>query len=174
MTTMPFGKWKDRDLAEVPSDYLNWMLRTCKLSSGLRQAVALEMQSRGEPIPKPPPVRVPLGCNRCGSSAVVHDWLQTRNGRRQIRRSCLRCGSFLGFAPQVPPFLTEAERRASPTAILDVLTELEALGVELQSDGASCWVRGEDYFKVPRELHAKIRQCKHTLASMLGRTPMMN
>jgi hypothetical protein len=43
----PFGKHKDEPLANVPASYLLWSLRDCKLSSGLRAAVAGELQRRG-------------------------------------------------------------------------------------------------------------------------------
>jgi hypothetical protein len=44
--TLPFGKHKGRPLGDVPGDYLRWMLRECKLSSGLRAAVGAELATR--------------------------------------------------------------------------------------------------------------------------------
>jgi uncharacterized protein (DUF3820 family) len=37
---LPFGRHKGQPLDTVPSDYLDWLLRSCKLSSGLRAATA--------------------------------------------------------------------------------------------------------------------------------------
>jgi uncharacterized protein (DUF3820 family) len=37
---LPFGKHAGCPLPDVPTDYLQWVIRECKLSSGLRGAVA--------------------------------------------------------------------------------------------------------------------------------------
>jgi hypothetical protein len=71
--------------------------------------------------------------------------------------------------PLVEPWISCANDNASPAPILDVLTRLEDLGVELQSDGRKVWVGGQDYHKVPEELHVLIRQCSNLLARMLGK-----
>jgi hypothetical protein len=70
-TTLPFGKHKGKALGEVPGGYLAWLASACKLSAGLRDAVAAELCARGLPVPPTPcaalhPVRVegvavPLG-----------------------------------------------------------------------------------------------------------------
>jgi uncharacterized protein (DUF3820 family) len=40
---LPFGKHRGRSPGDVPTDYLNWLLRTCKISPGLRAAVRDEL-----------------------------------------------------------------------------------------------------------------------------------
>jgi uncharacterized protein (DUF3820 family) len=32
--TLPFGRHKGKPLGDVPGDYLRWMLKECRLSSG--------------------------------------------------------------------------------------------------------------------------------------------
>jgi hypothetical protein len=168
--TIPFGKHKDQPLPDVPSSYLSWLLGAVKLSSGLRAAVAGELERRGMvPRPAPPPAP-PSPCPRCGWWKMRHAWMENSRGQRMLRRECGRCRSFCGFAPQVEPFITEANAAASPTAILDVLTRLDDLGVQLGSDGASVWFTGEGARRVTPDLEAVVRQCNHRLAKLLGRT----
>jgi uncharacterized protein (DUF3820 family) len=50
--SLPFGKYKGQPLAAVPSGYLHWVLETCKLSSGLRAAIAAELETRGIAPPR--------------------------------------------------------------------------------------------------------------------------
>jgi hypothetical protein len=71
----------------------------------------------------------------------------------------------------VLPFTTEADAAASPTALLDVLTQVGALGVSLVSDGKRCRVRSR---VCPPHLCDVIRQVNHTLAGLPGRTPGRN
>ena len=56
----------------------------------------------------------------------------------------------------------------TPTAILDVLTRLEDLGIELISDGRSVCFGPGGWAKAPRELHDRVRECSHLLAGLLG------
>lgn len=172
--TMPFGKYKSVPVAAVPSDYLQWLAKVCKLSSGLRQAIAAELQARGATVPEPPAAKPPLPCPHCGESKLAHHWLQTRNNRRQISRTCSRCKASLGFAPQVEPYIAEADSRVKGTELLDVLIEAEALGIRIESDGLSCWVASEDWKRVPAELLTELltamRLHKRTLASLIGKT----
>jgi hypothetical protein len=46
---LPFGRHRGEPLSSVPTDYLAWLARTVPLSSGLRGAVAAELQRRGVP-----------------------------------------------------------------------------------------------------------------------------
>src|SRR5262249_31012679 len=112
-----FGKYKGVPLPDVPSDYLAWALRTVRLSSGIRQAIAAELASRGAVVPPPPPPNPNacwLGpCPRCRCREVNYRWHQFAGGVMQVRASCRRCGTGLGTAPRVPPFTTEADRHAS-------------------------------------------------------------
>jgi hypothetical protein len=165
---LPFGKHRGVPLYAVPADYLRWALTTCKLSSGLRTALAAELSRRGLPAPDPPAFTVPPcpeGCRagyRCG-------WQQDRAGRRRVRAECAACGRFLTFPPSRPPYSAEADAAASETAVLDVLTQAEAAGARLCSDGATCWVHSEDSGLAPAELLGRIRQCAHRLAGLMGK-----
>ncbi len=111
----------------------------------------------------------PRPCQQCGGTTARHTWQQDRLGRKHIRRECARCGTWLGFAPRVAPFTTEADAQASPTALLDALMQLEDLGLELRSDGATVWFAPGDWRRVPPSLYALVRQCNHQLARLLGR-----
>lgn len=168
MFTMPFGKHKNELISAVPTPYLQWLTKTVKLSRSLLVAVVQELQTRGVSAPAPDqPIAAPT-CGRCGTATIRYRWIQDRLGRRQIRRECARCGNWMGFAPQVEPYTTEADAEAGQTPILDVVIRLEELGVTLQSDGRRAWVGADDWGRVPPDLHALIRQCAHTLASMVG------
>jgi hypothetical protein len=167
---LPFGRHKGQAVGEVPSGYLEWLLREVKLSSGLRAAVAAELQARGvavPDVPAPPPFTV-RACWVCGDVGFACGWLEDSLGRRRVRAECVRCGRCLGHPPSVPPFSTMADAAASPTAVPDVLTRLEALGIELVSDGRSVNYKGTDYHRVPLDLRALVRQCSHQLARMMG------
>jgi hypothetical protein len=163
---LPFGKHKGKSPAEVPCDYLVWLLTNVRLSSGLRLAVASELRARGRPVRLPglPPEPV---CPHCGlDTRIYYGWLEASNGERRIQRLC-GCGKPLGFAPHVEPYLTLAERSADPTALLDLLVECEALGVRLVSDGKAVRVAGGwDRLTVP--LRQKLAQCRHGLAKLIG------
>jgi hypothetical protein len=171
MTTvpsLPFGRHKGTPLPDTPTDYLRWLLRTCKLSTGLRAAVAAELQARGIETPPPAPPR-PLGtCHAHPQAGVVCRWFEDAIGRRRISAHCRRCGRTTDHPPCVPPYTTEADRHASAAPILDALVRLDALGIELASDGRTVWLQGEDYRRVPPDLQAIVRQCRHQLATMIG------
>ncbi len=47
MVFMPFGKYKQKSLDEIPVGYLRWLLRECDLDAWLRAAVAAEVRRRG-------------------------------------------------------------------------------------------------------------------------------
>jgi uncharacterized protein (DUF3820 family) len=168
---LPFGKHAGQALDTVPSDYLAWCVRTCKLSSGLRLALANKLTRRGlavPPLPPPPPIPP---CWRCGAAAGHQfSWQEDRRGQRRIRIECKRCHRFVTFAPLTSPYVEVADAAASTTPILDVLTQLDDLDVELQSDGSRAWVAAEDWRRVPPDLHALVRQCSHQLARMIGPT----
>jgi hypothetical protein len=165
---LPFGKHAGKPVRDVPTDYLSWLLRECKLSSGLRSAVAAELSSRGVAVPPAPAPAPPRPCWRCGASKFAHRWQEDARGARRIRRTCRRCDTFLGFAPLVEPYTAEADAAASPTPILDVLTRLEDLGVELVSDGVRAQVPWPDCERLPADLREALRSCQHTLARMIG------
>jgi hypothetical protein len=166
---LPFGKHKGQPLADVPGDYLRWALLTVKLSSGLRTAVADELTRRGVPVPDPPPPRVPP-CPRCAAGDFVVRSQEDRLGRRQLRAECARCRKWLTYLPATPTYRAAADRASSPTAALDVLTRLDDLGIDLESDGGSVWVPWPAYRRVPADLQALIRQCSYQLAKLNGDT----
>jgi uncharacterized protein (DUF3820 family) len=168
--SLPFGKHRGQPLATVPSDYLQWLMRTCRLSSGLRAAVSAELARRGlesPPVPKSP---APPACRDCGAVGIVARWQEDSRGERRIRGACLRCGRYLCWLPNQEPWVGQADAVASKTPLLDALTRLEALGVELESDGQSVSIRWPDWQRVPQDLAAVIRQCSHQLARLLGDT----
>jgi hypothetical protein len=168
MTVLPFGKHQGQPLPEIPPGYLQWLLRECKLSSGLRSAVADELVRRGLPAPPPPPTPEPA-CHWCGFDGEMnYGWMQDRLGRRQIRRTCGSCDRRLGFAPQEPPYTNMADAAASPTAVLDVLTRCEELRIGLRSDGkVADFATREDYLRAEPDLRNLVAQCRADLGRML-------
>src|SRR5579872_2123855 len=85
---LPFGRHKGLPLAEVPASYLLWCLRECKLSSGLRAAVAGELARRGVEAPAPPEPRPVPPCRYCGGARFVCRWQEDRRGGRRLRAEC--------------------------------------------------------------------------------------
>jgi hypothetical protein len=156
----------------VPTDYLHWLYRNCKLSSGLRAAVRAELLSRpdGPACLPPEPASPPPECDRCHSRDVALSWQQVSNGGKRIRAECRRCGRFVKFLPETPENVAAADAAASPTALLDVLTRLEEAGVNLDHDGRRVWVRWEGGQRLPSDLRTLIHQCSHSLAQLLGDT----
>jgi hypothetical protein len=166
-TVMPFGRHQGQPLEDVPSDYLARVLKTCKLSHRLRQAVCVELERRGVEAPPVPPPR-PIGpCPQCGSSGLVLTWQQDREGDRRIRATCGACGKFLCWAPQTPEHVQLADANATPAPILDALIEAERLGRTLHSDGQECQLENDR--RASPALRAALRQCNHGLAAMLGK-----
>jgi hypothetical protein len=163
-SAMPFGKHKGQPLSDVPGDYLVWLLRECKLSSGLRVAVADELTRRGQ---RPPPVEVPPPprCPDCKSASEPrYTWQQRRDGGRCIRGECAACQRFLAFVPLVEPYTGMADRAASMTPELDVLITCNELGIDLKSDGqAADFATPADRERAPQRLRDLLRQCSHSL-----------
>jgi hypothetical protein len=168
VTSLPFGIWKGTPLPDVPADYLLFTLRKCKLSSGLRSAVTAELTRRGVEVPPAPPLPTIPHCSRCENTLPEFRWQQDSRGQRRIRAECRNCHKFLTFAPLIPPYTTEADHYASRTPVLDALTKLETLGIEVVSDGKRAWVAWPACKRVPNDLLATLRQCSHQLAKMLG------
>jgi hypothetical protein len=170
INALPFGRHKGVPLPDVPASYLQWALRECQLSAGLRAALAAELARRSIEAPPMPPPAPPRTCRRCPGTRVLALWQETRDGGRRIRGECSRCRCFVAFLPEVEPYLSEANRRASAAPILDALTGLEALGVDLESDGSSVWFARDGWRRVPPDLRAVVGQCNHRLAVLLGNT----
>jgi uncharacterized protein (DUF3820 family) len=167
---MPFGKHKDKVLSEVPGSYLEWLTRTCKLSSGMKLAVVEELTRRGISTPPAAPVRPVRRCHEHPNAVPVCYWMQDRLGRKMIRGQCPVCHRRTDHPPIMPPYSDQADANQSKTALLDTLTRLEEIGVDLQSDGQTAWIASADYNRVPADLHTLIRQCRHKLARMIGNT----
>jgi uncharacterized protein (DUF3820 family) len=110
--TMPFGKYQGIPLQEVPASYLDWLLRFWKLSSGLRAAVAGELNRRGLEAPAAPPPRPLRPCPEHPSAGHVLSWLEDRRGRKRVRASCKVCGRHCDTPPSRPPYSDEADRNA--------------------------------------------------------------
>jgi uncharacterized protein (DUF3820 family) len=105
---LPFGKHKDKPLGEVPDGYLLWVLRECKLSSGLHRAVSEELRRRGIDVP-PPPLR---RCPDHPGAGLICRWFEDAQGRRRIRADCTRCWRYADYPPVAPPYTTEADSNA--------------------------------------------------------------
>jgi uncharacterized protein (DUF3820 family) len=166
--TLPFGKWKDTPLADVPADYLAWALRECKLSSGLAAALRAELSARGLDAPAAPAPKPVPPCGRCGATTLTHHWQEDRLGRKRIRRACGSCGNWMGCSPMTEPFTTEADANANSTALLDVLTMAEEQGVTLTSDGHTVEFVGDGWHRADDALKQALHQCRHSLARMMG------
>jgi uncharacterized protein (DUF3820 family) len=173
-TALPFGKYQGQPLGGVPVSYLHWLLKSCKLSTGLRTAVTAELERRGLAPPPPPPATAPA-CPRCGPvGKVAYRWMQDSLGRRQIRRTCRACGKPMGFAPQTSPYTELADRAASPAPVLDTLIRCDRLGIGLVNDGAAVeFASHDDRRWAPEDVRDALKQCRHTLARLLpkGVTP---
>jgi hypothetical protein len=121
---LPFGRHKGQPPASVPTDYLEWLLRTCKLSSGLRAAVRAELVRRGvnpSQLPPEPPAKAPPSCRRCRGREPSLSWQELGGGRRAIRANCQWCGRFVTFVAQTPGNVVRADTMtlspaATPTA----------------------------------------------------------
>jgi hypothetical protein len=166
---LPFGCHKGKSPADTPTDYLRWLLRTCKLSSGLHAAVREELQRRGVDVSDLPVERVtkrPASCRRCGGVELRLYWQELANNTRLIRGDCRRCGKFISFQPQSAENVARADAAKSATGLLDLLTRAEDEGVSVVS------VNGRTIHVIPPgkaspELLAMVRQNKHLLLSML-------
>jgi hypothetical protein len=170
--SIPFGKHKDRPLSTVPTDYLQWAVRSLKLSSGLRAALSAELACRGVEVPPAPPLRPLPACQRCPGVRPLLSWLQDSLGRDRIKIECARCHQSLGFAPQVSPYVEQANATASKTPVLDALTRFDAVGVELESDGKRVYYSPGAWQRVPPDLRRLVDQCRHLLARMIGKTTL--
>jgi hypothetical protein len=58
----------------------------------------------------------PIRCPRCGNPGRRLAWQAFSDGRRHIKATCNKCGTFVGYAPQTPQNVAEAERAPVPAA----------------------------------------------------------
>jgi hypothetical protein len=169
---LPVGKWKGHPLGDIDTSYLAWVLREWKLSSGLRIAVADELRRRGLAVPEQPLPSPPRCPNCTDSNAPRYGWQEDSTGRRRIRVECGACQKWLGFAPEVEPYLTLAAQGESPTAVLDVLMTCLELDIELYSDGiVADFATSDDRRRAPQRLREKLLQCRYRLGHLMGRQP---
>src|SRR5262249_42894717 len=116
----PFGKYSGQPPSAIQADYLLWMLKTCKLSSGLRAAVRAELLARAPPEPPLPPDPAPApppACPRCGGGDLRRYWQRHAGGRRRaIRADCRRCGCYVCFLPQTAENVAAANADRPPTS----------------------------------------------------------
>jgi hypothetical protein len=147
---------------------LKWVLREWDLSGGTRAAVTNELQSRGVELPPaPPPYQLPP-CQRCGGSDVVAQWQQDKTGERRIRAECTSCHGFLRFLPQIEPYLSQADARASAARPEEVLADLRRRGLLVASDGGECWFA--DFQSASADDRALLREFSHSIAVLIGDT----
>jgi hypothetical protein len=97
--------------------------------------------------------------------------MEDAGGGRRIRAECSHCGRFLTFLPEVPEYVRQADAGGRPTDLMDLLLDLDELGVEPRSDGRSVYFSAEDERKLPPEVRDLARQCSHRLARLLGVRP---
>jgi hypothetical protein len=45
---MPFGKYRDRELVDIPDDYLDWLLTLADLAPRLRKHIERELEARDQ------------------------------------------------------------------------------------------------------------------------------
>jgi uncharacterized protein (DUF3820 family) len=166
---IPYGKHAGKRLEEIPGDYLDWFARTQNVGRGLAVALAAELARRGFHVsPLPPPLPEPT-CPTCGPSTLTYWWTEDSAGRRRIRRECVRCQRYFGFAPEIEPFVSYADGTSSETPLLDVLTEAEAQGVALRSNGLTAeFVTPQDEARASPGLRRRLRQCRARLGRMMG------
>jgi hypothetical protein len=167
---IPFGKHAGKSPADVPADYLVWMLRNCKLSTGLRAAIRADLIRRSVDSSKLPPEQEPAPpprCRRCGGMEMRLYWQELAGkGARTIRADCKRCGRFTTFVPQTAANVAQADAADRPAAMLDALTLADAEGVELVNV-AGRHLRICPHGKASAELERLVRESNHLLLAML-------
>lgn len=67
--SMPFGKYKGEALADVPTDYLGWLLDNVELRPPLHWQVVEELRRRERPASPPPPTSGDM-------AGLVRRWFQ--------------------------------------------------------------------------------------------------
>ena len=99
---LPFGKYRGEPLRLIPTAYLSWVLKECKLGSGVRTAIRAELLTRPDrPSDLPPEQEAPdLVCRTCGGVEVDVSWQGQAGGGRLIRANCAYCGRYVAFLPQ--------------------------------------------------------------------------
>jgi hypothetical protein len=109
MLTLLFGRYRRKPLADVPTEYLAWMLGACKVSSGLRAALAMELAARGQTPPAALAPRRLSTCPCCGPETVACSWMTDRLGRRHVRADCRWCGCGLMLLPSLASYSQMAD-----------------------------------------------------------------
>jgi hypothetical protein len=165
---LPFGRHRGEPLGQVPTDYLEWFLKTCKPSAGLRAVIRAELSARPDAprdLPSEAEATV-VSCQSCGSGNVAVSWHEHRDGRRAIRGDCRDCRKCIGFLPQTAANIALADAALSPVGLLDVLVRAEEEGVELARDALGLVLVPPG--RASAELESLVRQHQHQLARHLG------
>jgi hypothetical protein len=115
--TLPFGMHKNVPVEEIPTDYLTWVLRECKLSSRLRAALAEELLSRGVQPPASRRTAPPRTCARHPGAGLRCEWQEDCRGELRIRATCRQCKRFICFAPQTEFFVRMANAHTSQDSL---------------------------------------------------------
>jgi hypothetical protein len=125
MTSLPFGKYKNKPICDVPFDYLEWLLRETWPYEPVRRLVFAELERRHMAAGRPAmrPQLVPTKPTRAEEKRLVKKgWLRSDLGRwsRWIGKTatkpgwcCYQCS--LGVAKTVQAYLDslKAKRRAA-------------------------------------------------------------
>ena len=156
---MPFGKYRNYPIEDVPLDYLRWALEHCDFSSGLRAAIRERL---GLPAGPPPP---PPRCSRCGNMRLRITWHEMSGDRRQIRADCLACQRFVSFLPLLPENVAAADATQPLAPFLDAMLRADAEGVTLIRRGDELEL--QPWGKASPELQELVRQAGHQLARLL-------
>src|SRR5262249_40244015 len=132
-----------------------------KLSTGLDCAIRAELARRGQPAPPAPPAQ-PWRCRGCFATGFRATWVIHRNGHRQIRGECVRCG-WGTYLAQTPDNCALADAGSHPTPLLTFLVALEEAGISVRlADGQLRFTP-----PLPRHLWDLERQCRGQLHQML-------
>jgi hypothetical protein len=156
---LPYGKHKGRPLLQVPIWYLRWVLKTWKLSSGLRAAVREALGLPAEPSPPPP------RCQRCRNDQLRLTWHEQAGGVRQVRADCLPCRRFVSFVPLTPENVARADAAQPLAPLLDAMLQADAEGIVLVRRGDRVELR--PCHRVSAKLCELVRQAGHQLVRHL-------
>jgi hypothetical protein len=163
---MPYGKYRDVPVCDVPQDYLAWFLANCKVSSGLRAAMREELVRRGtDPATLPPkPAEKPQPqCRRCGGTELRLSWQPLSNtSNRMIRGDCRRCDVFVSYVAQTDANVSEA----------NVMSRSSSDSKPQAYDGAVLWgcTHCGTYQRAP-QAPARCPQCRHRAMVLVDAHP---
>jgi hypothetical protein len=109
VSSLPFGRHRGQPLTTVPTDYLRWVVREVRLSSGVQAAVLGELEARNIDAPPPGPARPVRRCAEHPDAEPVLVREEDSRGRCRIRAGCPRCRRWTDYPPCVSPYTTRAD-----------------------------------------------------------------